>query len=249
MMRNRVSASDENGYIVVETVGAFMLFTFLLVSILTLINIVTVQQRVHYALTQTANELSMYCYVIEAMGFTDTVKSTAGAREEMQEKIDGVVSDVGNIQSGLSGAADDSFLGNMQIVIDSIESLAGTAEGVMENPQDTLYNLILYGFNGTKDFLMQEYVIKPIVMKHLKTGDVSGETFLDSYKVISKSGSYLDLGDSSFIDSNGDITIVANYSIDYTFGALPLPFAELNITQTAKTKAWLDGDDYYANDE
>ena len=42
---------DENGYIVVETIGCFVLFVFLMTSILSLINIVTLQARVHYALT------------------------------------------------------------------------------------------------------------------------------------------------------------------------------------------------------
>ena len=36
---------DQRGYIVVETIGAFLLFVFLNISILSLINIVVVQSR------------------------------------------------------------------------------------------------------------------------------------------------------------------------------------------------------------
>ena len=53
---------DQRGYIVVETIGSFLLFTLLIVSILTMINIVTVQARVHAALTQACETVSMYSY-------------------------------------------------------------------------------------------------------------------------------------------------------------------------------------------
>ena len=45
---------DEGGYIVVETITSFLLFVLLNISILSLINIVTVQSRIHYAVTQAA---------------------------------------------------------------------------------------------------------------------------------------------------------------------------------------------------
>lgn len=51
---------NENGYITVETLGTFLPFVLLVVSILSLVNIVTAQTRVHYALTQTANAISVY---------------------------------------------------------------------------------------------------------------------------------------------------------------------------------------------
>jgi len=54
---------DQHGYIVVETIGAFMLFVFFVASILMLINIVAVQARVHNAITQAAETVSMYSYI------------------------------------------------------------------------------------------------------------------------------------------------------------------------------------------
>ena len=59
---------DENGYIVVETIGAFTLFVFFVASILALINIVALQARVHNAITQAAQTVSMYSYVLELTG-------------------------------------------------------------------------------------------------------------------------------------------------------------------------------------
>ncbi|MCL2813906.1 MAG: hypothetical protein FWD23_04840 [Oscillospiraceae bacterium] len=60
-MRSRQKRESlENGYITIETLGTFLPFVFLVVSILSLVNIVTVQTRVHYALTQAANTISVY---------------------------------------------------------------------------------------------------------------------------------------------------------------------------------------------
>ena len=43
------------------------------------------------------------------------------------------------------------------------------------------------------------------------------------------------------LTSEGDIRIVVSYKIDYSFGALPLPFKDLKVTQEVVTKAWLGG--------
>ena len=58
---------DENGHIVVETVGAFIPLVLLMISILSLVNIVTVQARIHYAMTQTAEKISIYSYALKAI--------------------------------------------------------------------------------------------------------------------------------------------------------------------------------------
>jgi len=239
---------DENGYIVVETIGSFMLFVFLMISILTLINITIVQSKVHYALTQTANELSMYSYVVDALGLTDTVKTTSETGEEVQGQINSVVNDINSIQSGVSGMTGGTadFMSNLNIVMDSVGSLSGTIDGVIQDPSGTFYNVLLYGLDKTKNYAMQELVIRPMVEKYMKNGDVSANDYLRRFNVIEEGGELLDLSTSVYINSAGDIVIVAEYKINYAYGlgALPLPEAmkTLTITQTAKTKAWLGGE-------
>jgi len=46
---------------------------------------------------------------------------------------------------------------------------------------------------------------------------------------------------SRFLDSGGNIKLVVQYEIDYTFGGLELPFKKLEVTQEVMTKAWLNG--------
>ena len=49
--------------------------------------------------------------------------------------------------------------------------------------------------------------------------------------------------DSTLLTSDRDVKIVVQYDIDYSFGALMLPFGEpkLHVTQEVRTKAWLGG--------
>lgn len=227
------------GYIVVETITAFMLFLLLVVSILSLINVVVIQARVHYAITQTANELSMYSYVLDAIGLSDDVKKLDKTGQEVQDKIDGVIRDLQTIESGVSSppTSTTQLFENLDALQDALEGLAGTAGSIIDDPQGTFVNIVRYGLNGAKNFGMQELVIRPMLNKYLRNGDQSADAVLKSYGVEDE----LDLSESVFIDSNGDITVVASYEIDYTFGMLPLPFTKLNVEQVAKTRAWLGG--------
>ena len=46
---------------------------------------------------------------------------------------------------------------------------------------------------------------------------------------------------STLLTSSGDVKLVVEYDVDYSFGALMLPFSKLHITQEVMTKAWLGG--------
>ena len=54
---------DDRGYIVVETLGAFLPFVLLLLFIVMLVNVAALQAKVHFALTQTAKEISIQSYM------------------------------------------------------------------------------------------------------------------------------------------------------------------------------------------
>jgi len=55
---------DEKGHIAVETLGAFIPFLLVMISILSLVQLVATQARVHNALTQSALTISMYSYTM-----------------------------------------------------------------------------------------------------------------------------------------------------------------------------------------
>ena len=194
---------DDKGYIVVETVGTFIPFVLIVISILSLVNIITLQSRIHHALTQTALTLSMYCYVLEVTGMSDSLAT-------LDDKAAAFSDSIGSVFDGINALTDD--------------------------PGAMVQGLTNFGLNTLLGYATAE-VVNPIVMSYLVSGDMSGEDYLKSVRVTDFS-----LTDCALIDRNENVKLTAFYKVEYTFGALRLPFTPtLNITQSVVTKAWLGG--------
>jgi len=215
---------DKNGYIVVETVGTFIPFLLLVISILSLVNIVTLQARVHNALTQAANTLSMYSYVLYITGVSDGLMSSDNKASAVGDNINSVLT---GIESLSKGTGFDTNSGNR--TLSSIETAAG-------DPRATIESFLNYGAGELRS-LATAQLVEPLVGRYLANGDMSGDDYLGSVRVEN-----FFLSDCIIVDRNGNVKLTAEYDIEYTFGALKLPFGPtLRVTQTAVTKAWLGG--------
>jgi hypothetical protein len=197
---------NNDGHITVETVGTFVPLVLLMISILSLVNIVTVQARVHYALTQTAMTLSVYSYALEATGLSSSLPESGAMTGGLSSVFSGIGrmtgSDVGNIGDSIS-----------------------TIEGIVNNAKGSVANLVLDG------------MIQPLIRGYLANGDMSGDEYLRRSGIVN-----FRLDSVELPNSNGNVKLTLQYEIDYTFGALPLPFGPtLKVTQTAITKGWLNG--------
>lgn len=237
---------DENGYIVVETIGTFIPFVLLVVSILSLVNIVTLQSRVHYALTQAANTLSMYSYGLEVTGVANDLdildkKASVVTKgvEEIKLDIDGVLEGIESLSSG-----DVKVHGEA-----AINRVSGWGQSAIDNPKEALQLVLNYGLSKGNKVLLEE-LLHILVSRYLINGDITGDQYLKSVNVVDGinglkffSWDVLNTGvDSTLIDKDGNVKLVASYEVEYKFGSLPLPFTpKLKITQTVKTKAWLNG--------
>jgi hypothetical protein len=247
---------DEGGYIVVETILCFTLFVFLMMSILSLINIVTVQARVHYAITQAAETISMYSYTLDAMGVSDHLMNSAGQAESVGNEIDDFAGNVNQVFNAIETLNLNGIRESGSALYQQGSQLAQRAEN---DPKELLQNLMNYGLQKGGSAVFGS-LVRPLVGRYLSNGDVSGDEFLRAFRV--KDGldglefyTFNILGwdsenhrvltaprdDSMLLTSGGDVRIVVSYKIDYTFGTLPLPFSELTVTQEAVTKAWLGG--------
>jgi len=215
---------DENGYIVVETVGTFIPFVLLVVSILSLVNIVTLQARVHNALTQTASTISMYSYVLKATGAADSLMSADSKASSTAENINSVMNGIESLSKGGgfdAGAASRAL---------------SAAEDMVGNPKTMIQNFASYGIGELRG-LASEQLVRPLVGRYLANGGISGDEYLKSVRVLD-----FNFGDCIIIDRNGNIKLTVDYEIEYTFGALRLPFGPtLKVSQTVVTKALLGG--------
>lgn len=246
---------DERGYIVVETLGCFTLFVFLMISILSLINIVAVQARVHYAITQAAETISMYSYTLEAMGAADHLMSSAGRADAVEGDANKFVTNVNSVMDAIESL-------NVSGIKSSAEALyqqgSQVAQRVENDPKDVLQDIMNYGLQKAGGFAFGE-LVRTLAGRYLTNGDLSGDEFLKRFHVVgglkgldfttydfvgwdSESHRLTSSLDSTrLLTSGGDIRIVVTYKIEYAFGALPLPFKDLEVTQEVVTKAWLGG--------
>jgi len=218
-----MKANNDNGYIVVETVGTFVPFLLLVISILSLVNIVTLQARVHYALTQAAKTLSMYSYVLEAMGAADKLVTLDENAGRVSDGINAVLKGIGSLSSDITdnGSENHMYNGN--------EDRVGDADSMITS-------IISYAVNESRNELCESF-IRPLVSGYLANGEMTGEEYLRSVRVID-----FEFIDTVVIDRNGNIKLSVKYEVEYTFGILPLPFGpSLSIKQTVVTKAWLGG--------
>jgi len=241
---------DEAGYIVVETIGCFLLFVFLNISILSLINIVTVQARIHYALTQAAEAVSMYTYTLDVVGLADHIVAGTQKAEDAEEGLNQIKGHINDLTNAIR-SLDMPEVGNRAEVL--FDDGVTIVEDIQNDPQAVFQKFLTYNVMEGMDFLF-EGAVRPLVGWYLRNGDLSGDEYLRAFHVENglkgldfKKLSTLDLGttvtdhDSRFLTKRGTVKIVVSYNIDYTFGALPLDFAKLHVTQAVETRAWLGG--------
>lgn len=247
---------DDRGYIVVETIGCFILFVFLNASILSLINIVTVQARIHYALTQAAETLSMYSYTLDALGVADHFVNMAERAEGVQEDTNELISNINSVMEAINGLNLEQAKSSGEATYNQVN---GFVNRVQDDPMDVLQDFMSFGLYKTGNAALME-LVSPLVGRYLSNGELSGDEFLRAFHVIdglkgldfykvdlvsydTETGQITKLAnnDSVLLDSSGNVRLIVQYDIDYTFGALPLPFGKLHVTQEVMTKAWLNG--------
>lgn len=212
-----------NGYIVVETVGAFVPFMLLVISILSLVNIITLQARLHNALTQAAGTLSMYCYTLDAIGVADELSLISAKGEEFSDTMSDVIGGIG----ALTGSGGD---------IEDVERAFDAAQTVVGDPKEMIRNFANYGLDELRNFASAK-LVEPLVLRYLTN---LNETVADYFKRIRVQD--FSITDCVIIDSGENIKLTAEYEIEYTFGIVRLPDAPtLRLSQTVVTKAWLGG--------
>jgi len=243
---------DENGYILAETIGAFIPFLLLVVSILSLVNIVVVQARVHYALTQTANTMAMYSYTLEVMGVANSLTTLDNKANKVAQEVRDMKADIKAVVTGLESFSELREVEEKGKA--AIERGFSWAEMFVSDPKNVLQLLMNYTVNELRNQAF-EMLVRPMVGRYLANGSFSGDEYLCLAGVINRDLSeeglstlnFYDsdragLGNSCLIDKDGNIRLVVTYEIEYTFGGLHLPFRPtIRITQEVITKAWLNG--------
>jgi len=244
---------NNDGYIVVETVGAFVPFLLLVISILSLVNIIAVQARVHFALTQAANTISMYCYALEVLGVANELTTLENKANRVAEEANAFRGEVGNVLDGINTLS--GFGGAINSGVDATGRALRLTEEAAGDPMAALQNIMNFSLSQLEGYVF-ELLARPLVGRYLANGGQSADEYLEAVGVVSGpnqastglkalefySLNNLGRGNSVLIDRNGNVKLTVRYEIMYTFAGLPLPFGPtIKITQTVITKAWLNG--------
>jgi len=166
----------------------------------------------------------MYSYVLRATGVAGSLMTLNDKASAAGDTLDAVLTGIDALSkgNGLSGDVGDRILSG-------VESAAG-------NPKAMIQSFANYGIDELRNVASSQVVL-PLIGRHLANGDMSSDGYLSSVRVVD-----FQLSDCVIIDRNGNVKLTAEYEIEYTFGALKLPFGPtLKVTQTAVTKAWLGG--------
>ena len=254
---------NEDGTILIEFVGSFLLFVLLILSVLSLVNINTMQARMHYALTQAASTLSMYGYVLSVIELDDFMMNVNGSAPNLRRGVDVDINEISDVLRCINNL-DIKGLNKAGTVVTKISD---QVDGILNNPTQALKSIACYALNecGSAAF---EQILRPLVAYHLANGDMSGDEYLRSVGVEGGMeslqfhtfslpghtppqngqivGSLTSIGDrnSILLNKDGNVKITVQYSMDYSFMGLDrlLPFEpKLLVTQSVATAMWLGG--------
>ena len=221
---------DENGYIVVETVMSFTLLIIVMVVIMSLINIVAVRASVQNAITQTSLELSTYAYIttlLTDISDDDETKSEIGfinvSKDVVKGLSDGITNFAHGVASKFTGLLIDQDAGKLMEKLNGASNKAGRDE-IMQDEVGRIFVKYL-----CHDLLDAESQANDYLLRY---GVVDG---LDGLEFKSSDGSVV----STMRDEEGDTIVIVSYKIRFNiFRILQLPL-NLEVQQTAKTKAWI----------
>ena len=258
---------NEKGSILIEFVGSFLLFVLMIASILNLITIVTVQARMHYAITETAKALSMYGYIFHVTGMEKTLTGISSGAADVKNEVNATIDEINDVFGNINSMNLSGIRSSTGVVR---ERVAGWSDSVGADPKQALQYIMKYAANEIESLAFGELVLIPLVKHYLTNGDQSGEDYLTSvrinddlqfYSLFSMPGytpaasgtligSITGLADNNsvLLDKDGNVKITVQYEIEYSFFGLRLPWGDtmpkLRVTQSAFTKMWLGGKDY-----
>lgn len=268
-MLNKIKKAvlNQDGAIVVEATISLTAFMFLIVTILTIINICYAQAKIGVAINTTAKEISEYSYLYEQTGLrgkqSELYNQSEGARYTINNTLDGITTvfnSVDNISETASGVNIDnisssleSIKGSLNDVNSSVKSIQSNIETIIDDPKSFAISIAALAGNEAIEEVKSKVIAGPfaklLCQKHLVTENcsTSAETkqncneFLKKLGIMPKGNSYIDGLDFSdsvlFLNGSTDIMVIVHYRVKVI--KLLNNDITLSFTQCATTRGWV----------
>lgn len=257
MLRARKKRSRcEKGSVTIEATISLSFFIFVIITILSVINVCVIQARMAFAINSTAREISEYCYLYSLI--RSELRSGGGGakKDDVAPEVVKVFEAIQSIAGGempkidfkeLEGVWNDIIKGEKPGAFGG--EILEAAENIAKNPAKFLFGLAKLALKGKLELEVSRRIATPIVTamikKHL-TDEKGGkpESFLRAMRVVPHADSYmsgLNLKSSLLFPSGTDYIIV---NVRYRVKMIPLlPInMHFDFNQTAVTRGWMQGD-------
>jgi hypothetical protein len=258
----------EDGVIIIDAAISLPIFMFLIITILSVVNICYTQSKIATALNETAKEISEYSYLYSLTGLNKKqaklYKDTEQTRGQLDQSIDGVHDLFSSFEDGKKNiaAAQQDPLANLTTSTKAIntdiensknatEKIKTVIDQIKDDPKKFVVGMAkLLGneaINEAKSKLIAAPIAKCMMKRHVvikEGGDC--ESYLKQLRIVKGAdGTYLggiNFGGSElFPDGNDEIILMAKYKIK-VLNLLPIK-QEIQFSQVAETDGWFGGKD------
>lgn len=258
---------EEAGSITIEATISLTAFMFVIVTILTILNICIVQARMAYAINATAKEISQYSYLYSLTGLNDSQEKLEDTGEEDTKNVKEIGEKISESYKAIKAIGksedDDSessfdfsdFSNGWNELSEKLkkndETVKKDIKAIMSNPTQVIFGFLKLGASEAWDYGKSKLIMEPLAWimckKHLKpTEDGDVEAYLKSLGVVPDGeGHYynnLNFEDSTlFPNGSNTIKVCVSYDVK-VIALLPIDFT-FHFEQTAVTHGWLAGED------
>lgn len=208
----------EDGAIIVEATISLTTFIFMIIMILSVINICYVQEKISIALHETAKEISVYSYLYGLTGWNEERAKLAAGGAEAKNTLDETISGMTAITDSVAGLKDnigetiqsdsaEAVYRNLNILVTNYQTqtaditssaavIQEQIEGIAKDPKAFIIGsfkcLATTGINEASSRLIAAPIAKIVVKEHLRDRpDGDCEVFLKKMGLVPKNGSYL----------------------------------------------------------
>lgn len=265
--------NNKRGSLTIEASIALPIIMTLILVMATLIKIVYLHNQVQYAINESVKEMSTYGYLYSATGIKQLNDSSSSFLEEKKESfsshyetaIDSLETIKDVLQISNENGADSQqdipqTINNMKEKVENIEesfySLQQISQDILNHPEGSKKGIkneavsmaSLFAFEAmekSKNWI-GSILVKNLMQKYLINDSNSPDKKLKMLGVINGVEG-LDFNKTTLFKDGETIDVVVSYNVKpvVPFNIIP----KIKITQRALSKAWLDGDGEWPEEE
>ena len=238
--------TDNRGSIVVEACISLIAFIAMLVSIIGLINVFIVHNRIQFAIDSTAKQIAAYSYLYN-------MSAVPGARTTLQEDGSSYIKKLETVETGITALKsifDSEDLPSFSELKGNVSDVKSGAEELVSDPYAVAIGALYKGAINGEQFLENKAVggvAQLLTRQYIAPSEIDANDYLKRFH-IQQGYSGLNFGQSTFTHEGGNdrkiiVVIDVTYDIEIPLLNFMLPNGyALTVHQRACAKGFTCGD-------